>query len=159
MSSGERPIDAAKGKQSDTEALCQTPPWGMNKGGGDKGGGGGSLHSPPFRRVQTTLCYPPLPPSGQTALSVTLLLRGSVQRVSQTAPLDQGAVVVQGHGATDTELTYTPVSKAYGHRHNSRSALRCLAALQCKSRQCSPQEVAVECFLDCLVGSSPNSAG
>ena len=27
MSSGERPIGAAKGKQSDTEALCQTPPF------------------------------------------------------------------------------------------------------------------------------------
>ena len=26
MSSGERPIGAAKGKQSDTEASCQTPP-------------------------------------------------------------------------------------------------------------------------------------
>ena len=26
MSSGERPIGAAKGKQSDTEALCQPPP-------------------------------------------------------------------------------------------------------------------------------------
>ena len=26
MSSGERPIGAAKDKQSDTEALCQTPP-------------------------------------------------------------------------------------------------------------------------------------
>ena len=26
MSSGERPIGAAKGKQSDTEALCQYPP-------------------------------------------------------------------------------------------------------------------------------------
>ena len=26
MSSGEGPISAAKGKQSDTEALCQTPP-------------------------------------------------------------------------------------------------------------------------------------
>ena len=26
MSSGERPIGATKGKQSDTEALCQTPP-------------------------------------------------------------------------------------------------------------------------------------
>ena len=26
MSSGERPIGAAKGKQTDTEALCQTPP-------------------------------------------------------------------------------------------------------------------------------------
>ena len=26
MSSDERPIGAAKGKQSDTEALCQTPP-------------------------------------------------------------------------------------------------------------------------------------
>ena len=26
MSSGERPIGAAKGKQSDTEALCQTNP-------------------------------------------------------------------------------------------------------------------------------------
>ena len=29
MSSGERPIGAAKGKQSDTEALCQTPPEGQ----------------------------------------------------------------------------------------------------------------------------------
>ena len=28
MSSGERPIGAAKGKQLDTEALCQPPPWG-----------------------------------------------------------------------------------------------------------------------------------
>ena len=27
MSSGERPIGAAKGKQSDTEALCQPPPF------------------------------------------------------------------------------------------------------------------------------------
>ena len=26
MNSGERPIGAAKGKQSDTEALCQPPP-------------------------------------------------------------------------------------------------------------------------------------
>ena len=26
MSSGERPIGAAKGKQSETEALCQIPP-------------------------------------------------------------------------------------------------------------------------------------
>ena len=26
MSSGERPIGAAKGKESDTEALCQPPP-------------------------------------------------------------------------------------------------------------------------------------
>ena len=26
MSSGERPIGAAKGKQSNTEALCQPPP-------------------------------------------------------------------------------------------------------------------------------------
>ena len=26
MSSGERPIGAAKGKQYDTEALCQPPP-------------------------------------------------------------------------------------------------------------------------------------
>ena len=26
MCSGERPIGAAKGKQSDTEALCQIPP-------------------------------------------------------------------------------------------------------------------------------------
>ena len=26
MSSGERPIGAARGKQPDTEALCQTPP-------------------------------------------------------------------------------------------------------------------------------------
>ena len=32
MSSGERPIGAAKGKQSDTEALCQTPSGGDSKG-------------------------------------------------------------------------------------------------------------------------------
>ena len=38
MSSGERPIGAAKGKQSDTEALCPPPP----------------------RRVQTP--HPPIPP-------------------------------------------------------------------------------------------------
>ena len=29
MCGGERPIGAAKGKQSDTEALCQTPPAGV----------------------------------------------------------------------------------------------------------------------------------
>ena len=34
MSSGERPIDAAKGKQSDTEALCQTPPQRSKRGRG-----------------------------------------------------------------------------------------------------------------------------
>ena len=32
MSSGERPMGAAKGKQSDTEALCQTPPHRLPKG-------------------------------------------------------------------------------------------------------------------------------
>ena len=32
MSSGERPIGAAKGKQSDTEALCQTPPLATSSG-------------------------------------------------------------------------------------------------------------------------------
>ena len=42
MCSGERPIGAAKGKQIDTEALCQPPPppWGgtvMRRGGVDKG--------------------------------------------------------------------------------------------------------------------------
>ena len=39
MSSGERPIGAAKGKQSDTEALCQPPPRG--------GGGLASYGNPP----------------------------------------------------------------------------------------------------------------
>ena len=34
MSSGERPIGAAKGKQSDTEALCQTPPQRSKRGRG-----------------------------------------------------------------------------------------------------------------------------
>ena len=33
MSSGERPMGAAKGKQSDTEALCQPPPEGGREGG------------------------------------------------------------------------------------------------------------------------------
>ena len=40
MCRGERPIGAANGKQSDTEALCQPPPpWG---GWGGGGGGGGA---------------------------------------------------------------------------------------------------------------------
>ena len=33
-----------------------------------------------------------------------------------------------GYEATDSGLTYTPVSQAHGHRHNSLSALFCLAA-------------------------------
>ena len=37
MSSGERPMGAARGKQSDTEALCQTPRGGVGGGGVDKG--------------------------------------------------------------------------------------------------------------------------
>ena len=58
MSGGERPVGAAKCKQSDTEALCQTPPplpvadcptrlppwvW-VNEGAW--GGGGGGLYNP-----------------------------------------------------------------------------------------------------------------
>ena len=38
MSSGERPIGAAKGKQSDIEALCQPPP--------PPPGGGGTILGP-----------------------------------------------------------------------------------------------------------------
>ena len=38
MGSGERPIGAAKGTQSDTEALCQTPP--SDGGGGERDGKG-----------------------------------------------------------------------------------------------------------------------
>ena len=38
MSSGERPIGAAKGKQSDTEALCQTPPPSPMEGEGPREG-------------------------------------------------------------------------------------------------------------------------
>ena len=41
MSSGERPMGAAKGKQSDTEALCQPPPHPRH--------GEDSLHCPPRR--------------------------------------------------------------------------------------------------------------
>ena len=42
MSSGERPIGAAKGKQSDTEALCHPPPpQSVEKGGGGGGDGWG----------------------------------------------------------------------------------------------------------------------
>ena len=46
MSSGERPTGAAKGKQSDTEALCQPPPP-FRKGGGVHwaGGLGGGGHA------------------------------------------------------------------------------------------------------------------
>ena len=39
MHSGERPIGAAKGKQSDTEALCQPPPPPLE--------GGVPVHTPP----------------------------------------------------------------------------------------------------------------
>ena len=53
MSSGERPIGAAKGKQSNTEALCQPPP---------------PLRVPRNRLVQE-------PPPGCTALFLTLLPR------------------------------------------------------------------------------------
>ena len=38
MSSTERPIGAAKGKPSDTEALCQTHPQKGDSGGGPGGG-------------------------------------------------------------------------------------------------------------------------
>ena len=41
----------------------------------------------------------------------------------------------RGHEATDTELAYTPVSQAYGHRHNSLCALVCLVAPQRKPDQ------------------------
>ena len=41
MSSGERPIGAAKGKQSDTEVLCQPPPPPPVLGNHFGGGGGG----------------------------------------------------------------------------------------------------------------------
>ena len=41
MSCGERPIGAAKGKQSDTEALCQSPPPNMVP----KDGPGTAVHS------------------------------------------------------------------------------------------------------------------
>ena len=55
-----------------------------------------------------------------------------------------------GHGAMDTELTYTPVSQAYGPRCNSLSALPCCTAAQTRSvpnlALSSPQEVAVECL-------------
>ena len=45
MSRGERPIGAAKGKQSDTEPLCQNPPQndGVRWGVDHRPGGGGSL--------------------------------------------------------------------------------------------------------------------
>ena len=52
MSSGERPIGAAKGKQIDTKALCQPPPppppqprWGLS--------------SPPSPQVLSDFCLPP----------------------------------------------------------------------------------------------------
>ena len=48
MSSGERPIGAAKGKQSDPEALCQTPTL--------------FQHSPGPAPV--LVCNPPPPPPG-----------------------------------------------------------------------------------------------
>ena len=45
MSSGERPTGAAKGKQSDTEALCQTPPNYLFAGGPPGRGGGGGVRA------------------------------------------------------------------------------------------------------------------
>ena len=54
MSSGERPLGAAKGKQSDTEALCQPPP-------------------PP---LLPTLNQPPLPPYPQHGMKKHALGHG-----------------------------------------------------------------------------------
>ena len=53
MSSGERPIGAAKGKQSDTEALCQTPPPLSEPT---------TKAPPPFGSRTTPPFYPPPPP-------------------------------------------------------------------------------------------------
>ena len=68
-----------------------------------------------------------------------------------------------GHKATDTELTYTPMSQAYGHRHNSLSlSVHCRALLYRSAARTSadvalrsPHEVAIECFLGCVGQLSP----
>ena len=53
MSSGERPIGAAKGKKSDTEALCQIPPPPMS----DSAASQVCTHYRPGRRLQRLLCH------------------------------------------------------------------------------------------------------
>ena len=67
MSSGQRPIGAAKGKQSDTEALCGTPPT-----------------PPPLGHRLTSLC----PFGGVLVPSAGLLLTTEHHRGGQTPPLD-----------------------------------------------------------------------
>ena len=54
MGSGERPIGAAKGKQSDTEALCHPPPPPLKGANSQLGRGGGALP-----------VIPPPPPPGR----------------------------------------------------------------------------------------------
>ena len=65
MSSGKRPIGAAKGKQIDTEALCQTPPRGLLGRGSwhpGQGGGRGDSGIPPPRSPRSNfppaMCFP-----------------------------------------------------------------------------------------------------
>ena len=58
MSSGERPIGAAKGKQSDTEAVCQTPPPLYRATDTHEANSVESTHlcSPAFPRASTCAC-------------------------------------------------------------------------------------------------------
>ena len=57
MSSGERPIGAAKGKQSDTEALCQTPPKYQSRAAIKQGtGGGGAQVKKHIKHVVVCIC-------------------------------------------------------------------------------------------------------
>ena len=65
MSSGERPIGAAKGKQSDTEALCQPPPPPPGRQGGVLG----------FRQGSGT--HPPTPPPPPPLLPDSIQLLSS----------------------------------------------------------------------------------
>ena len=72
MSSGERPMGAAKGKQADTEALCQTPPPPVPHGPPQTGGAGRAARTlrPPTERsvdcpalvAWKARAHPPHPP-------------------------------------------------------------------------------------------------
>ena len=55
------------------------------------------------------------------------LLYFSGQATSDGSP-PRGGGFQRGHGATDTELAYTPASQASGHRYNSLNSLSALFA-------------------------------
>ena len=69
MSSGERPIGAAKGPQSDTEALCQPPPPPLIQSGACMSGSVDHRVILMLEEVPASLYPLPLPPCPHTGLS------------------------------------------------------------------------------------------